>query len=785
MRKVLPPTLCRSFLHCLLGCLSLAASVQAAPLKTIKLFIQPTALAHSPVVVSVATLSKRFPDFTPASCVVLTSDAATLAADARATQFRALPAQADDLDGDGKPDEIAFETDWPTAQRRVVTLEYGDEAAIAPLRAVATPRAHAAFSAKYEGLGWESDRVAWRLYADKRNAIDLYGKNQPRLSLDYFAKRGVNYEQDSPYGRDIFWNGQAIGIGAVAAWVNGQVVRVADVAERRPKIIADGPVRAIAEMTYTGWKVGGRSVGLTSRLTIWAGRHWFQHDITATNAAGLTFVTGLPVKAGVALLASPTTLTGAQHRYLASWGRQVQRSNKESPDVNGDNLGLAVILSHGPAPAMVGPFPDPANSLVAVSMHPQGEAITGRFAVVAGWDQEEEDSFPIVEGSPDGRLPQAVRSADAWRRYVEALSPAVFTTATVEIASPASAPAPPVVVSQTLDHDPLSRRSILATMRRACDYQLAAQTGTRSNGWIRATFYTGVLALYGATQDPKYLAQAQCWADEFQWTPSLQDPLNADNQCCIQTYAELALRQKNPARLAPAAAAYDRQIAEAKPGREQWWWCDALFMAPPAMVRASAATGDPRYRAFMERLWWDTTDLLYDKDEHLFYRDKGYFGKRTANGSKVFWGRGNGWVMAGTVRVLDFLPAADPDRTRFVLLHQEMARKIAGLQGEDGLWRSSLLDPQQFPLPETSGSGFFTYALAWGINHGTLDRKTYLPIVQRAWKGLAGKVAPDGRLGFVQGVGAAPGPVRASDTQEYAVGALLLAGNEMVKLAGH
>lgn len=338
--------------------------------------------------------------------------------------------------------------------------------------------------------------------------------------------------------------------------------------------------------------------------------------------------------------------------------------------------------------------------------------------------------------------------------------------------------------AQAAGPDALSRQSITAVMRSACDYQLTLQAGKRDNGWIRSTFYAGVLALYSATHDEKYLREATRWATISQWTPNLRDPVFADNQCCIQVYADLARLRKDTTSFAPSIAAEERLLATGKPGREQWWWCDSLFMAPAGLVRASVVTGDPRYTAAMNGLYWDTTEFLYDKDEHLFYRDKNYFNKKTAHGKKVFWARGNGWVMGGLARILDELPASDPNRPRFVRLHQEMAAKLASLQGDDGLWRTSLLDPEQFPLPETSGTAFFTYSLAWGINHHTLDRKTYLPIVQKGWRGLVSKVNADGRLGYVQGVAGAPGAVRPEGTQEYAVGALLLAGNEMLKLVG-
>ena len=155
-------------------------------------------------------------------------------------------------------------------------------------------------------------------------------------------------------------------------------------------------------------------------------------------------------------------------------------------------------------------------------------------------------------------------------------------------------------------------------------------------------------------------------------------------------------------------------------------------MGPPTWVRLYAATGDERYLDFAVTNWWRTTDYLYDKDEHLFFRDSTFFQKREANGKKVFWSRGNGWVMAGLVRVLQYLPMNHPDRPRFEQLFKDMAAKIVTCQQPDGLWRASLLDPEDYPAKETSGSGFFTYALAWGVNQGLLDRAKFEPAVRKA-----------------------------------------------------
>jgi rhamnogalacturonyl hydrolase YesR len=223
-------------------------------------------------------------------------------------------------------------------------------------------------------------------------------------------------------------------------------------------------------------------------------------------------------------------------------------------------------------------------------------------------------------------------------------------------------------------------------------------------------------------------------------------------------------------------------IASPRAGREDWWWCDALFMAPPVLARLYAATGDAKYIDFLDAMWRDTTAFLFDAKEKLYYRDASFIGKLNADGRKIFWSRGNGWVMAGTVRVLQYMPKNDRRRARYVGLLRALAASVSRLQGADGLWRPSLLDPLESNAPETSGTGFFCYAIAWGINHGYLERRTYLPVVVKAWRGLVNSVRADGRLGRVQQIGASPAKVSADDTQEYGSGAFLLAGSEMYKL---
>ena len=149
---------------------------------------------------------------------------------------------------------------------------------------------------------------------------------------------------------------------------------------------------------------------------------------------------------------------------------------------------------------------------------------------------------------------------------------------------------------------------------------------------------------------------------------------------------------------------------------DRWSWCDALFMTPPVYAKLAAITGKDQYLEFMHREYSATVDLLYDTEEHLFYRDHKYFTLREANGKKIFWGRGNGWVMGGLVSLLKELKANSKYRPFYVSLFKEMAAKVASLQDISGYWHASLLDPISYPNPETSSTGFFCYALAYGIH---------------------------------------------------------------------
>ena len=340
----------------------------------------------------------------------------------------------------------------------------------------------------------------------------------------------------------------------------------------------------------------------------------------------------------------------------------------------------------------------------------------------------------------------------------------------------------------------ITQKAVLATMKRVANWQLANPSAHRAMDWTQGAYYAGMMALASISDDPRYHDAMMEMGQKNDWKPATNLLYHADNHCVLQTYLELYLQHHDPRMLEPAKQRCDQIMATppkdendldfTKPGaQEKWVWCDALFMSPPIWARLTAATGDKKYLDFMNQRWWRTSDHLYDKQEHLYYRDDRFLTMHEANGRKVFWCRGNGWVMGGLVRVLQYMPADYPDRQRYVAQFKEMAARLMDLQGEDGLWRASLLDPGSFPAPESSGSGLILYGLAWGVNQKLLTRADYEPSIRKAWQGLARCVDANGRLGFVQPIGANPASLSATSTEVYGTGAFLLAGSEVYHFA--
>lgn len=335
----------------------------------------------------------------------------------------------------------------------------------------------------------------------------------------------------------------------------------------------------------------------------------------------------------------------------------------------------------------------------------------------------------------------------------------------------------------------LTTAAIDKAVRKVGNWQLDYSEKYFTRDWTFAALYTGYMSAAKALPNARFQAAMLKVGNKFDWKlqpipAEAEDP--ADFHVVGQTYLDLYQIYRQKKMMMPTKEAFDAMMKVPDvPGKPVWWWCDAMFMGPPTLSRLYRATGNRAYLDYMDREFWITNKLLYRPQEHLYSRDATFLNTRSANGQLVFWSRGNGWVMAGIARTLDDMPADYPSRSRYVTLFKEMASRVAPLQGSDGLWRTDLLDSAAYPSAEVSGSAFYVYALAWGVNRGILDRATYMPVVTKGWQGLLAHVYQDGRLGSIQAVGAAPEVVPPTSSYVYGVGAFLLAGSELHQMAAH
>lgn len=346
----------------------------------------------------------------------------------------------------------------------------------------------------------------------------------------------------------------------------------------------------------------------------------------------------------------------------------------------------------------------------------------------------------------------------------------------------------------------ISVSAIAKVAIRVADWQLDRSDSYFSQDWTYGALYSGFMAVSSELHEPRYADATFRMGQKFHWElgPRLVDPnyvghgqaqgqtYDANNQAVAQAYLDLYELHHDPIMIAPTEARFNQLIAiKDNPAAPLWWWCDALFMGPPSWVRLYRATGNRAYLEYMDRQWWATSNFLYDPVEHLYFRDSNFFPKRESNGQKQFWSRGNGWVMAGLVMVLEDLPKDYPGRARYVQQYREMAARLASIQSPDGLWRPGLLDASAYEEPEMSGSAFYVYSITWGVNHGLLDRKKYMPVIEAGWKGMVSHVYADGRVGSIQPIASGPGNFKPSSSYVYGVGGFLLAASELHKMAEH
>jgi hypothetical protein len=287
------------------------------------------------VVFKVADLKEIAPDFSPEAFFVLQADS-----------NQEIPNQSDDIDNDGERDEIAMIMDMEPMERKRIVIHYPPEGSPG-FRAISLgfkKRTRAAIHPEYQGIGWESELIAYTAHPDYRNSISVFGKQESGLSLDKLAFSAMDkgYDRLEPWGVRVLNGGNSVGCGGFGLWHQGRFVKPLNMVGRSfPKpdervatytrIVADGPIRSVVQVTFDNWRVGNQSLKVTATYCIFAGQHWTRGEIKIERADH-------PVKVAAGVMKSETgTLTrDEENGFFYTWGAQ---SHRDTPD----DLGMAVI----------------------------------------------------------------------------------------------------------------------------------------------------------------------------------------------------------------------------------------------------------------------------------------------------------------------------------------------------------------------------------------------------------------------------------------------------------
>lgn len=335
-------------------------------------------------------------------------------------------------------------------------------------------------------------------------------------------------------------------------------------------------------------------------------------------------------------------------------------------------------------------------------------------------------------------------------------------------------------------------------MKKWPDPGLATFVGNKvrpSSLWTRAVYYEGLMALYTINPQDRYFKYMYDWGEAHKWTPRGGNiTRDADNYCCSQTYIDMYRITRDWRMIQNAKVNADMIVNTPQNG--DWWWIDAIQMGMPVFAKLGAITGEQKYYDKMWDMYEHTRNIeggngMYNPKDGLWWRDRDFDPPyKEPNGEDCYWSRGNGWVYAALVRVLDEIPANEAHRQDYINDFIAMSKALKKCQRKDGYWNVSLHDESNFGGKEVSGTSLFVYGMAWGIRNGLLDRNEYLPVLTKAWNAMLKDAvhADNGCLGFVQGTGKEPkdgqpvGYNNLPDFEDYGIGCFILAGTEVYKL---
>jgi unsaturated rhamnogalacturonyl hydrolase len=316
-----------------------------------------------------------------------------------------------------------------------------------------------------------------------------------------------------------------------------------------------------------------------------------------------------------------------------------------------------------------------------------------------------------------------------------------------------------------------------------------------SNLWTRAVYYEGLMALYEIDHNQCYLDYTDKWANFHKWSPRNGiKSTDADDQCCGQTYVDIYQQtgSKDEYKIRPIIQNLDNQMSTGK--MTFWTWIDAIQMAMPLYAQIYKVTGERKYIDYAMQMYrWTRNECgggLFNKKTGYWWRDKDFVPPyQEKDGNYCYWSRGNGWVYAALVRVMNLLPKNGQYYKELKKDYLSMSKAFLRCQRDDGFWNVSLISPTTFGGKELTGTSLFLYGMSWGIRKGLLKSKQYRHSCDKSWKAIQDEcVHEDGFLGYVQGTGKEPKdsqPVtytKVPDFEDFGTGCFLLGTTEYYRL---
>lgn len=325
-----------------------------------------TPRSDEPVVIRPADILKESPGFAGGDVSVWYDDIE-------------ICSQRDDLDGDGAWDELVFLTDLGPGEEKtfVIRPAAGGEGAPPecpremnvqmffnnPDKSITpTPEASSTADDMYDrmyhhGPAWESDKIGYRLYFDKKTTVDVYGKKLYRLELPDTKWYPTDKQLADKYGDDILWVGNSVGVGTLKGWDGAGATHIDTMDRRTARIVVGGNLRTVVDMTVEGWRYGGRSIDLTARYIQYARHRDMISQVIvggATADAELLFSTGVQKVRRSETYSEPDGL-------ISLWGTEYPQP--DSVKYTRETFGLGVIVS----PQNVEKFAtDPLNHLIVL-----------------------------------------------------------------------------------------------------------------------------------------------------------------------------------------------------------------------------------------------------------------------------------------------------------------------------------------------------------------------------------------------------------------------------------